>query len=116
MREICDLRELRSRLANPFGHPSQVRSQVLVLQTCVDFRRLASPLGEGLTQGENVHSKLAYKIKPGFEYRARSTFGMSDPLCWAKVLFLCTFGGQNTKKVRRRHANETRKELLSRIK
>ena len=33
---------LASRLANPFGHPSQVRTQVLVLQTCVDLRRLAS--------------------------------------------------------------------------
>ena len=40
---FCDLRELASRLANPFGHPSQVRTQVLVLQTCVDLRvRLAS--------------------------------------------------------------------------
>ena len=34
------LRELASRLANPFGHPmSQVRRQVLVLQSCVDFRQ-----------------------------------------------------------------------------
>ena len=33
---------LASRLANPFGHPSQVRTHVLVLQTCVDLRvRLA---------------------------------------------------------------------------
>ena len=33
------------RLANPFGHPSQVRTQVLVLQTCVDLRvRLARAL------------------------------------------------------------------------
>ena len=40
---FCDLRELASRLANPFGHPSQVRTQVLVLQTCVDLRvRLAA--------------------------------------------------------------------------
>ena len=36
------------RLANPFGHPSQVRTQVLLLQTCVDLRRLASPFGQGL--------------------------------------------------------------------
>ena len=35
------------RLANPFGHPSQVRTQVLVLQTCVDLRRLVSPFGQG---------------------------------------------------------------------
>ena len=34
------------RLANPFGHPSQVRTQVLLLQTCVDLRvRLARALG-----------------------------------------------------------------------
>ena len=31
---FCDLRELVSRLTNSFGHPSQVRTQVLVLQTC----------------------------------------------------------------------------------
>ena len=37
--------ELASRLAKPFGHPSQVRMQVLVLQTCVDLRvRLARAL------------------------------------------------------------------------
>ena len=48
MREIYDLRELASRLANPFGHPLLVRTQVLVLQTCVDFRRLASSFGQRL--------------------------------------------------------------------
>ena len=41
-----DLRELASRLANPFGHPSQGRMQVLVCKlalTCIDLRvRLAS--------------------------------------------------------------------------
>ena len=30
-----------------FGHPSQVRTQVLVLQTCVDLRQLASPFDQG---------------------------------------------------------------------
>ena len=45
---FCDLGELASRLANPFGHLSQVRTQVLVLQTCVDFHQLASPFGQGL--------------------------------------------------------------------
>ena len=36
---------LASRLVNSFGHPSQVRTQVLVLQTCVDLRvRLARAL------------------------------------------------------------------------
>ena len=44
---ICVFFRLASRLANPFGHPSQVRTQVLVLQTCVDLRRLASPFGQG---------------------------------------------------------------------
>ena len=33
---------LASQLVNPFGHPLQVRTQVLVLQTCIDLRRLAS--------------------------------------------------------------------------
>ena len=36
-RKIYDLRELTSRLANPFGHPSQVRTQVLFLQTSVEW-------------------------------------------------------------------------------
>ena len=45
MREIYDFLRLASRLANPFGHPSQVRTQVLILQTCVDLRvRLARAL------------------------------------------------------------------------
>ena len=42
----CELElelELANRLANLFGHPSQVRTQVLVLKTCVDLRvRLAN--------------------------------------------------------------------------
>ena len=41
---LYGLRELASRLANPFGHHSQVR---LVLQTCADLRWLASPFGQG---------------------------------------------------------------------
>ena len=38
MREIYGFMRLASRLANPFGHPKQVRTQVLVLQ---------SPFGQG---------------------------------------------------------------------
>ena len=49
-----------SRLANPFGHPSQVRTQVLVLQTCVDLRRLASPFGQGLS----LYTVPAYSLYP----------------------------------------------------
>ena len=49
MREIYGFFRLASRLANPFGHPSQVCTQVLVFQTCVDLRRLASPLGQGFS-------------------------------------------------------------------
>ena len=43
MREIWGFLRPVSRLANPFGgHPSEVRTQTLVLQTCVDLRvRLA---------------------------------------------------------------------------
>ena len=47
MREIYDFLRLASGLANTFGHPSQVRTQVLVLKTCVDLSRLASPFGQG---------------------------------------------------------------------
>ena len=43
-----NLHELPSRFANPFGHPSKVRTQVLVLQ--VNYLRwLASTFGQGLT-------------------------------------------------------------------
>ena len=50
MREIYGFLRLASRLANPFGHPSQV----LVLQTCVDLRQLASPFGEGLSPYQTI--------------------------------------------------------------
>ena len=33
--------------ANPFGHPSQVHKQCLVLQTCTDLHQLASLFGQG---------------------------------------------------------------------
>ena len=49
MREIYGFLRLASRLANPLGHPSQVRTQVLVLKTGVDLRRLANPFGQGFT-------------------------------------------------------------------
>ena len=50
MREIYIFFRLASRLANPFGHPLQVCTQVLVLQTCVDLCRLASPFGQGFRE------------------------------------------------------------------
>ena len=37
MREIYGFLRLASRLAKP-SHPSQVRTQVLLLQTCVDLQ------------------------------------------------------------------------------
>ena len=52
MREMYGFLRLASRLANPFGHPSQVHTQVLLLQTCVELRQLASPFGQGLSQGQ----------------------------------------------------------------
>ena len=58
MREIYGFLRFASRLANPFGHPSQVRTQVLVLQTCVDLRRLASPFGQGF--------RSAVRLRPSF--------------------------------------------------
>ena len=61
--------QLASRLANPFGHPSQVCMQVLVLQTCVDLRRLASPFGQRLyTRGRGgtpIQDRLRPKIHGG---------------------------------------------------
>ena len=40
---FCDL-----GLVNPFGHPLQVRTQVLVVQSCADLHRLVSLFGQGL--------------------------------------------------------------------
>ena len=52
MREIYGFLRLASRLANPFGHLSQVHMQVLVLQTCVDLRRRASLFWPGRQIGQ----------------------------------------------------------------
>ena len=52
---FCDLNKLASRPANPFGHPSQIRSQVLVLQICIDLHRLESPFCQGFTVLESTH-------------------------------------------------------------
>ena len=64
MREIYGFLRLASRLANPFGHPSQVRTHVLVLQTCVDLRRLASPFGQGLKKKRTTTSQQGTSITP----------------------------------------------------
>ena len=53
---FCDLRELARRLGNPFGHPSQIRTQVLVL------RRLVSTC-ESVWPGFSEHSSLWIKRK-----------------------------------------------------
>ena len=52
MREIYGFLGLVSGLVNLFGDPSQVCTQALVLQTCVDLFRLASPFGQGFTQSK----------------------------------------------------------------
>ena len=54
MRESYGFLRLASRLANPVDHPSQVRTQVLVLQTCVDLCRLESPFGLSFTLQETI--------------------------------------------------------------
>ena len=53
MREIYDFLRLASRLANPFGHPSQV----LVLQTCVDFVDLRVRLARALDLKRGAHKQ-----------------------------------------------------------
>ena len=58
MREVYGFLRLASRLANPFDHPSQVRTQVLLLQTCVDLRRLASPFGQGFRDRDSRHFEM----------------------------------------------------------
>ena len=68
MREIYGFLRLASRLANPFGHLSQVRTQVLVLQTCVDLRQLASPFGQGFRFTTlHIWSYLGLALLPNVE-------------------------------------------------
>ena len=47
---FCNLCELATRLANPFGHPLQVHKQVLVWQTCTDLHRLVSSFGQDIKE------------------------------------------------------------------
>ena len=61
MREIYVFLRLASRLLNPFDHPSQVRTQVLVLKNCGDLRvRLARALG-ALRKKERKKEGKRYK-------------------------------------------------------
>ena len=53
MHEIYGFLRLASHLANPL--------QVLVLQTCVDLRRLESPFGQGLRL-YNISKMEAFRI------------------------------------------------------
>ena len=53
---FCDLRELASRLANPFVHPSLVNPQFLVLHTYFDLHGLASLFGQGQILFLNFHT------------------------------------------------------------
>ena len=70
---FCDLRELARRLANQFGRPSQVRAQVLVLQTCVDLHRPATP------PDQNVVSEDWVKTEWGLsEDWVRTEWGLSE--------------------------------------
>ena len=44
-----DLRVLVRNLASPFGHPTQVSTQVQLAATCDYLRLLASPFGKSFT-------------------------------------------------------------------
>ena len=60
---LCDLIELASRVANPFGHPSQVRMQVLVLKTCVDLRVRLARAEEVNIRKRDQNIKLTERIQ-----------------------------------------------------
>ena len=51
MCEIYGFLWLASWLVNPLGHPSQVHTQVLVLQTCMGLHGLASLFGQAFNYG-----------------------------------------------------------------
>ena len=68
MREIYSFLRLASRLANLFGHPSQVCTQVLIFQTCVNlWARLARALYmvrlEASMWSQLLRSRNCYWIK-----------------------------------------------------
>ena len=49
---------------NPFGHPSQVRTQDLVLQMCDDL--IASPFRQGLKRKDECNGeRLRQSLSPG---------------------------------------------------
>ena len=92
MSEICDLLELANRLAIPFGHPSQLRTQVLVLQTCVDsLCRHATPVSQDFTpyyltfktstsDGNKMESRQNNQYKPGInQYEPPVLYSTTNP-------------------------------------
>ena len=93
MRKIDGFLRLASRLANPFGHPLQVRAQVLVLQTCIDLRvRLARALGGGwgifgTEEGRGLWVKLS-RFQSGFFFIALLIY---------IYIFFCANCGENGK-------------------
>ena len=68
MREIGGFLRLARRLANLFGHPSQVRTQVLVLQSCVDLRRLANSFGQDLMPISSLRKYTQCKQRNSMKY------------------------------------------------
>ena len=65
-------------LANPFGHPSQVRTQVLVLQTCVDLfiRTCIFPLNNSNSRKRNQNIAFSVSMFDGrflFRYHVNKT-------------------------------------------
>ena len=73
------------RLANPFGHPSQVRTQVLVLQTCVDLRRLASPFRQGFREYPQFITNQTHTIR---ELKVSLQLCISCSFCCKIVMLL----------------------------
>ena len=82
MRQMYGFLRLASRLANPFGHPSQVRTQVLLLQTCVDLRRLASPFGQGFIYFIyiNLHCRRSLSFQARFAGEQKAAVGEREGL------------------------------------
>ena len=62
VREIYGFLQLASWLANLFGRPSQVRTQVLVSQTCIDLHWLVSPFGQGFKLQPYLDCRMVHCI------------------------------------------------------
>ena len=95
MREIYGFLRLASRLADPLGHPSQVRTQELALTSCVDLRVRRPELK--ISTDACVTSRLlkrASKFLPNLEINACPVFSLQFAI--PSTSFLVTYNNKRS--------------------